>query len=145
MSTRIDNATIVWVGDSGLRPANESLSIIPFVHNNNVSEALTFTTAMEAHTLCNARFTYYTLIYNHQVSPPAAGANVDERAIIVFRDPNTMKVLNFQYPSPIAAEIEDIGYGKRIKKSAVEAVVALLNPLAEKTYEPMYGKFYQKI
>ncbi len=145
MSIRTDNATFVWVGDSGLAPTNESISLLPAFPDNNITPINVLFAAVQEHSLCLGRFLYYTLVYNLEVDPPGVGANVDRKAVIYFRDPATLEALTFTYPAPIAADVEDTQWGKRIKKSVVDDIVGHLSTMAGKSYTALYGVFLQRV
>jgi hypothetical protein len=75
---------------------------------------------------------------------PGVGANIDKVAMIYYRDPNTLKVWCFPYPTPIAADIEAKPTGDVIKDSVVVEIVGYISTLAGITYTPLYGKYYQR-
>jgi len=104
----------------------------------------TFCTAIESYSECNLTHKYNIVSYDQTLGAPGTGANIDKKAILYFRHPDTLEVLNFQYPAPIADQIESTPWGKRIKADVVIAIVALLSTMAGISYIPMYGIYYQR-
>lgn len=134
--------TITWLGDSGSPPDNLSPVLVRLC--TSTQTLYDFMLAMEAKTLCTYKDLSIVTSFSWEKSPPGAGANVDKKAIIYYRDPDTLEVLKFMYPSPIAADIEETAVGLRIKDSAVATIVGFINTMTGKTYIPLYGKFLQQ-
>ncbi len=132
-----------WIGDTGGNKRHEVDSYIERVAYSWTPMAV-FGTAVEAHSLCNWGASIRVKAQSRGTSAPALDANVDKKAIIYFRDPDTSEVLHFSYPSPIAADIEELPSGLRIKNSAVAAIVGYLSTLNSKAYTPLYGLYYQR-
>lgn len=135
---------VLWVGDSGLPRNNEVFSRVN-LRLIGASPLDTFVTAMLSHTLCLWRQKSYNEILSQAVSPPGAGANVDVRAIIYYRDPADLKVLYFSYPAPVAADVETSNVGKRIKNSVVTAIVGYISTMTGVSYIPLYGVYMKSI
>lgn len=130
---------IIWKGDSGSPQGN--LSISPMWRAGGHSSIFTLATALTAHTLCNlASYNSVAIDLVNEVAP-GAGANVSAKAILIYRNAADLKVYRFIYPAPIAADIEDVGYGKRIKPASVATIVALLSSGFGLTFEPLYGVY----
>lgn len=136
---------MLWKGDTGTPMNHLSPSYIPLVPNNRYTQLKTFATAVDAYSLCNYSFARETVCWKETEVAPGAGANIDKKGIIYFRDPRDWHVHTFTYPAPIAASIEDVGYGKRIKDATVIAIVALLSTFVEETLVPLYGVYYEKV
>lgn len=134
---------LIWRGDLGSSAwDNESFSHLPaFVGGTPL---ITFATAIEPYSLCNLNYYLSIQSWSQSVGAPAAAANIDKKGIIYFRDPADLLVKTFCYPDPIAADIEVTPWGKKIKDSAVTAIVALLSTMTGLSYEPMYGVYYQR-
>lgn len=141
---RTDDIRILWRGDSGSPPGNLSPSSFHYFLNNRISQSFAFAEALKLHTLCNYAFMKYSLVYDETTTAPGTSANVDKKATLHFRHVPTLKVYTLTYPAPIAADIEDVGWGKRIKMSAVEDIVDDLNIFAGVTFEPLYGTYKEK-
>jgi hypothetical protein len=99
---------IEWLGDSGTPPTNRTLSKVGKRINNKAAFD-SFTSNMDAHTKCVWATRIYMTKEFFGASPPATGANIDVKAILYYRDPDTLEVLHFDFPAPIDADVEDIG------------------------------------
>lgn len=137
------NSTIIWRGDSGLPRGNYGKT--NYKKNISIATLRTFAIALKAHSLCNRAILQNAFVELKTDVEPGTGANVDKLAVLYFRDPTTLEVLHFSYPAPIAADIEDVGYGKRIKKSAVIAIINDLNTSTGESYEPRYGVYLERV
>jgi hypothetical protein len=73
--------------------------------------------------------------------PPA---NVDRKAIIYMRDPDTLRVHVLTLASPVDADVEDTPEGERITNAAGVAITGLVNTATGREYTFMYGKVIQK-
>lgn len=134
---------LLWRGDIGSSAKdNESLSRVDVPLN--ASALLAFVTAVEPHSTCNVNYSLASFWYSQTAGAPGTGSNIDRKGIIYFRDPTDLSVKPFCYPDPVAADIEDTPWGKKIKDSAVVAIVALLSTMTGISYEPMYGMYYQR-
>lgn len=130
-------------GDSGSPRDHIVLtSRVPYI---SVTTLTTFSALMEAHSLCNAEYFWRVVGNDYNPGAPGAGANVDKKGVIFYRDPATLVVYRFTYPCPIAADIEDIGYGKRLKQAAVIAIVDGIEAVGGGTYEPLYGAYQERL
>lgn len=138
------HGAIIWRGDSGGVGDHHSISVCPVVSLPAGTKLIAFGNAVKARSLCN--FAYYHSIYtaSQTIAAPGVGANTDKKAIIYYRDPSTLEVLHFSYATPIAADIENVGYGNRIKNSAVVAIVGFISTLADVSYIPLYGVYIQR-
>lgn len=142
MALILKTGSLLWTGDTGLPRGHQARSDTGLIIG--AAALATFATAIAAKSLCNASFSYLIYTYDVTAGAPGTGANVDKKGMVYFRDPDTMEVLHFLYPDPIAADLEDVGWGKRIKKSAVTAIVALISTLSGVSYVPLYGTFMQR-
>jgi hypothetical protein len=136
-------AKIIWIGDSGLPSGNFSTTLTP--SGGGQGNINNFGVSMSAHTLCNRAYNVSMVYWDLGPIAPEAGANVDVKATIYFRDPSDQKVGFITYPAPIAADIEETSGGKRIKNSAVVAIVGYLNTLLSTSYVPLYGTYRQRV
>ncbi len=139
----IYKGAIIWRGDSGSVGGNETISKVQ--EFELWASWATYVGWLKAHSLCNAATRIRYRVDAGTPGAPGTGADVGVTAQIFYRDPTNLEVLNYSYPAPIAAEIEDIGYGVRVKKSAVTAIVAELSIIADATYEPLYGTVRTRI
>lgn len=135
---------VLWVGDSGLPRNNEVVSKVA-LRLTGAGPLDTFVTAMLSHTKCLWRQKFYNEILSQVQAPPGVGANVDVRAIIYYRDPTNLEVFAFEYPAPVAGDVEDTGVGKRIKDSVVTSIVGYISTMTGISYAPLYGIYMQKV
>lgn len=133
---------LLW-GDSGLPEDNFSPAYTPdtlqgpeYIKN--------FANDLESHTICSIPYAINSRIYLNDARVAGVGANMDKKAVIYFRDPDTLLPYHFTYPAPVAADVEDVGYGNRIKNSVVVTIVGYLSTLTGKSYIPLYGVYYQR-
>lgn len=134
---------IIWTGDIGQGDGkNEVESRIS--SQTSAATFQVFAAAIEPYSKTNLSYYLNTVVYSQTVGAPGTGTNIDKKGVIYFRDPDTLEVLNFQYPDPIAADVEVTPWGKRIKDSAVIAITALLSTMAGVSYKPLYGIYYQR-
>jgi len=140
----LEAAILRWIGDSGGRGGHQGDSYIRRI-TYNWTEINTLFTEMNSHTLCNRGAVIRTTFTSFAGSPPGSSVNIDERAILYFRDPDTLEILHFSYPSPIPADLETYPSGIRVKDSAVATIVGYISVLNSKSYIPLYGLYYQKV
>lgn len=135
--------SLLWRGDTGSSAlANESCS-----YSGPAPDATkfgNFASAIKAYSKCNLTHKYRTATYSEDLGAPGTNANIDRKAVIYYRNPSDLSVNQFQYPEPLATDIEDTPWGKRIKETAIIAIVTLLSTMAEVSYIPMYGVYYQR-
>lgn len=146
MAERADlgfTGSLLWRGDIGSSAkANESRS---YAGKNTGSLPFgTFCTAIEPYSTCNLTHKFLIRSYTHTAGAPGTGSNIDKKAVLYFRDPDTLEVLNFQYPDPTPTDIESTPWGKRVKGPVVVAIVALISTMAGVSYVPLYGVYYQR-
>ncbi|MEE9396114.1 MAG: hypothetical protein V3V31_03785 [Methylococcales bacterium] len=132
---------VTWRGDTGSPKAHELR--VPIIKVASAALLSAFRLSLRPHSKCNLAYYHYFVDYPYQLTSPGVGANVDKIALIYFRDPDSLMPESFAYPDPIAADLEDVGYGIRVKQSAVIAVVGYLSTLAGVSYIPLYGVYYQ--
>ncbi len=142
MALILKTGSLLWTGDTGLPRGHQSRSDTGLIVG--AAALATFATMIETHSLCNASFSYLIYTYDVTAGAPGAGANVDKKGMVYFRDPDTLEVLHFIFPDPIAADLEMTAWGKRIKSSAVTTIVALISTLSGIAYIPLYGTFMQR-
>lgn len=140
MST-LYHGQIVWRGDLGLPEADESLSKVSPVLSAGGLDSLAL--AVNPHTECNYAYRHFIRTDDATPVAPGVGANVDKKAVLYFRDPDTLKLLTFTYPTPIAADIDRKETGDIIKDAIVVEIVGYINIVTGKSYIPLYGKYYQ--
>lgn len=138
-----NTGSILWRGDLGSSAkSNESRSF-----SGPNTDSLTFGTfcnAIEAYSLCNLTHKFWIRSFTQTAGAPGVSANIDKKVVIYYRDPDTLEVLNFQYPTPTVTDIEDTPWGKRVKGPVVTAIVALISTMAGKSYVPLYGIYYER-
>ncbi len=82
--------------------------------------------------------------YGYIYAVPGSGANIDEKAIIYYRDPDDLFVYHLSYSCPIPADVEMTPAGKRMKQSVVTEVVGYLSTLKLKALIPLYGVYLER-
>lgn len=137
------NGAIIWIGDTGSPRGNQSKSRIGDFDNVWLASQ-TFAQALAPHSLCNAAWVEETRWVSENQDAPGVGADVTKKGILYYRDPDTLKVEHFTFPNPIPADIEDLGYGKRIKKAIVIELVGYLSTVLNKTLFPLYGVYTER-
>lgn len=135
--------TIQWRGDIG-SSAKDNVSRSDVGEGVNATTLINLCAAVEPYSTCNLNYYYWILSYNQTLGAPGTGSNIDRKAVLYFRHPDTLAVLNFQYPDPTADSIETTAWGKQIKSVVVAEVVALLSTYAGVSYIPLYGVYYQR-
>jgi hypothetical protein len=133
---------IIYRGDTGNPNNHYAKGQIDSV--TDASALDTLATALEAHTNCNVSKKSFLSNTLGVDAPPAAGANVDVKAIVYFRHPTTLKVHSVTIPSPVTADIEETADGTRVKAASVSTIVGLINTATGITYSPLYGVVVQK-
>ncbi len=133
-----------WKGSTGGRGSH---LVESYVQMSNAATAplLAFARAVGSHTECEEVAHTRTIVNAISSPEPGAGVNIDEKAVVYFRDPDDWLVYHFSYPAPIAADLEVYPSGTRMKNSAVVSIVGYISTLNEKTYIPLYGLYYQKV
>lgn len=139
-----EHAYVRYIGDIGGRGSHEVDCFIRRVEYA-WTPINTFNNALNAHTDCNRGAIVRTTVTSLAGSAPGTSVNVDKRAIIYFRDPSDLKVYQFSYPAPIAADLETKPSGIRIKDSVVTTIVGYISTLNSISYVPLYGLYYQKV
>lgn len=134
---------VIWRGDIGSPRKHEFTSHL--FKTAGFTAVNTFALAVEPHTDC-----LYAMRIRHQAqevtqSYPVVGADITKKADIYFRDDATLKVYNFSYPAPIAADIEVTPTGKRIKQSIVVELVGYLETVTGESFSPLYGLYTVRI
>lgn len=135
--------SLLWRGDLGSSAwANECRSDVGLVWGTG--RLITFAGNIEPYSLCNLTNYFVVWSYSQTAGAPGVGANIDRKAVIYFREEGDEKVYHFQYPEPLAADIEVTPWGKRIKSAKVIEVVNLIAYAKNKTLIPLYGAYYQR-
>lgn len=138
------HGALTWIGDTGSVGANERNSIVPLTLSLSALDV--FGGSVTAHTECNYGFYHYVYSKNKVTDePPGVGADIRKQAAIYYRDPGTLEVLRFYYPTPIAADIERKETGDIIKDSAVVAIVGYISTMTGKSYIPLYGTYRYRV
>lgn len=133
---------ITWRGDTGNPPSHYSKSLIDSVTDD--AALATLITALDALTDCNdAKRTFLTSTLLTD-SAPAAGANVDRKAIAYFRHPTTLKTHSVTIPAPVDSACEDTDDGERLTSAAMATIVAAINTATGISYTALYGVVIQK-
>lgn len=135
---------LIFWGDSGLSQDNLVATFTP-IKLTDKEYLKSFADSLKAHTKCTIPFIIDARTFTEGEDTPGTDANIDAKAIIKFRDPADGLVHNFTYPAPVAADIEDVGYGLKIKDSVVVAIVGYLNLLTGSGFIPLYGVYYQRV
>lgn len=133
-----------WTGSSGGGPGHRTWSKAGIFSG---SDALltAFMSNMRPKTTAGLTKLMRSATYGYVYGVPGSGANIDEKAIIFYRDPDDLLVYPFHYPCPIAADVEVTPAGKRIKQSVVIEVVGYLSSLRFKTLVPLYGVYLERV
>lgn len=133
---------IIWRGDLGNPESHYSKSQVSEVID--AAALLALQTSLLAFVDCNAAKRSFVASYIGTDSAPAAGANVDRKAVCYFRDPDTLKVHSVTLPAPKSTTVEDTVQGERVTPGSMTAIVAAINTATGKSYTPLYGKVIQK-
>ncbi|MEE9397505.1 MAG: hypothetical protein V3V31_10900 [Methylococcales bacterium] len=133
---------LVWRGTMGLPPGN--LAYSGFVELTSHAALNTFRTNMLSHSTCNVLEDTSIWTWVRDPAIPGVKANVDAKAKVFFRDPDTLKVLNFTYPAFVLGDTISKPAGLRLKDSVVVDIVGYINTATGKSYEPLYGITYQR-
>lgn len=138
---------IQWIGDSGAPQGQQTISLVRSIATPSTGQKmLDLRGSMLAHSECNTPVVIMVSTYPQTPStPPGVGANINKRALIYFRDPSDQKVYHFDYPCPIAAEIESTPTGNIIKQATVVIITGYLSTCFGRTLVPLYGVYLQRI
>lgn len=140
----IRKSAIIWRGDTG--SPSEQKTVLPVgIFGEDWTVTSVLANAVNPHSLCNLAYLQLTRWQDINNVAPGVGADISKKATIYFRDPDTLKVKHFTFPSPIAVDLEDVGYGKRVKEAIVIEIVGYLSTFFGKTLIPLYGVYTQKI
>ncbi len=129
----------IWIGDTGASKNHQFDSVIERIPSSAAFSS--FVGSISPHSLCNVGWRHWVWVCSSTPSAPGVGADTNKRGTVYFRHPTSLEVLHFTYPDPIATDLEDVGYGKRIKNPVVVAIVGYLSTLAGISYVPLYGVF----
>ena len=140
---RTKGKLIFW-GDSGLTQNNLVATVTPLKYMSPLY-ILNFADSLNPHTLCTIPYAVNMRTYGNGIESPGTGANIDKKAVLYFRDPTDLSIHTFTYPCPPPADIEETGYGTRIKNSVVADIVSWINIFTGKSFEPLYGIYYQRV
>lgn len=135
--------SIIWRGDTGSPGSHEIRTALG--ETDGAAALFAFSGAIKAYSLCNLTFKFHISKYDEDIGAPGAAVDVRRIAVIYFRDPDDLLVKHYSFPAPVLTDIEDVGYGKRIKAPVVAAIVALLSSLKGKTYTALYGVYYERV
>lgn len=133
----VNKAVITWRGDTGKGKSKYARALI----NDVTADAAlqTLATALVAHTDCNKAKTSFSVVTSGTDSPPGASADTGKKGTIYFRNEADLKVRSLTIPAPIAADIENVGYGDQYKAASVTTIVALLATATGLTLTGLYG------
>lgn len=130
-------AVITWRGDSGKGKTKYARSMVMGVTAD--AAAQTLATALTDHTDCNKARVGYTETTKGTDTAPGAGADTGKKGTIYFRDEADLSVHSLTIPAPIAADIEDLGFGEVYKAASVTTIVAFIATATGKTLTGLYG------
>lgn len=138
---------ISWIGDTGAPEGHRTLSLLRFVSLTTPGLKIqNFRVSMLPHTECNSpSYIYVSTIPRTPSGPPGVAANINKKSLIYFRDPTDQKVYHFDYPSPVAADVESTPTGNIIKQSVVVDIVGYLSTVMDRALSPLYGVYLQII
>jgi hypothetical protein len=129
--------TITWRGDTGKGKSKYARSLIMAVTADAAMQTLA--TALTAHTDCNKAAASWISKTSGTDEAPAAGADTGLKGTIYFRDEADLSVHSMSIPAPIAADIEDVGFGKVYKAASVVTIVAFIATATGLTLTALYG------
>ncbi len=135
-----------WQGDSGSPRSNETFSILPVLSETTPwGKIIAFSVSMNPKSECSLLRRYYMTSEPLDTTPPGLAISVNNKARVFYRDPSSLEVLHFEFPAPIAADLEVTPWGKRLKQSAVVTIVGYISTLAGISYVPLYGTYYMVV
>ena len=133
--------TIVFHGDRG---TNHSPHTSKAVVNDVTDKAalVTLADSLAGFSLCNRGRASVADADVGTPSAPAAAANVDERAVIFFKESSEENYRSITIPAwdVVSHPLEASSEGDRIAAADVAAVVAAINTATGKSYQPGWGK-----
>jgi hypothetical protein len=133
---------ISWIGDRG---TGRQPHIIRCIINNviSLSALQTAATALSAYSKGGIRKNaVLTEADGPQLVPPGVDANLDEHAIIYFRDTDADKIRSVVIPAwdIITHPLVESSEGDRIADADVADIVDIINTATGKSYIPLWGK-----
>ncbi len=132
-----NKGVITWKGDTGKGRSKYARSSVSDVTADAAMQTLA--TALEAHTLCNKSAAGWISKTTGNDNPPGASADTGVKGTIYFRESVTQHVRSLTIPSPVAADIENLGTGDQYKVASVATIVALVATATGLTLSPLYG------
>ncbi len=136
-------AVITWRGDTGRGRSKYARSTILDVTAD--AAAQTLATALTAHTDCNKSAAGWITKTSGDDSAPGASADTGAKGKVYFRNEADLKVRHLTIPAPIAADIEDVGFGKAYKAASVTTIVAFVATATGLTLTGLYGTYNDDI
>jgi len=133
----VKKGTITWRGDTGRGRSKFARSQISDVTDDTAMQTLA--TALEAHTDCNKATAGWITNTSGTMGAPGAGADTGVKGTVYFQNAADLKVRSITLSAPAAADIEDVGYGKTYKATAVTAITALIATATGLTLTGLYG------
>ncbi|MEE9396113.1 MAG: hypothetical protein V3V31_03780 [Methylococcales bacterium] len=128
---------ITWRGDTGRGRSKYARSTIMDVTADAAMQTLA--TALTSHTDCNKAAAGFITKTSGDDSAPAASADTGLKGTVYFRNEADLRVRSVTFSAPVAADIEDVGYGKAYKAASVTTIVALIATATGLTLTPLYG------
>lgn len=138
----VGDGIIVWKGDSGSHPGNLARTWVPSLLG--ATQLNTFATYLSSFTDCNKFEVIQKWMQGFAAGPPGAGANTDLKAVISYRDPDSLIPMQFSWPAVESTSVETTPQGKRLKWLVVTDLVANLSTMAGISYIPLWGGVYTK-
>lgn len=139
----VDKAVITWRGDTGRGRSKYARSTILDVTADAAAQILA--TALTAHTDCNKASAGWITRTSGTDDNPGAAADTGTKGKVYFRNEATLKVRHVTISAPIAADIEDVGYGKAYKAASVSTIVAFIATATGLTLTGLYGTYNDDI
>jgi hypothetical protein len=138
-----DKVLVQYRGDLGDPPSNFAQSVI----DNPISDAaaVTFLTALDAHTDANISKRVYSTVTSMTGAAPGSGVNIDRKAVLYFRHPTTLRTHNFTVNAIVAADTEEVvgSEGERVTTAAMTAIIGDIETLTGIAFIPLYGVVIQ--
>lgn len=133
----VNKSVITWRGDSGKGKTKYARSLVMDVTADAAAQILA--TALTAHTDCNKAAAAWNTKTSGVDAAPGASADTGKKGTIYFRDEADLSVHSLTIPAPVAADIEDVGFGDVYKAASVTTIVAFLATATGLTLTGLYG------
>lgn len=136
-------AVVTWRGDTGRGRSKYARSTILDVTAD--AAAQTLGTALLSHTDCNKAAVSWITKTSGTDDNPGAAADTGTKGKVYFRNEADLKVRHITLSAPIAADIEDVGFGKAYKAASVTTIVAFIATATGLTLTGLYGTYNDDI